>query len=261
MPVVTSLVSRFNRSNQARRREVRVWGGRFSGTSFDRLLYLYLHKGHVLGRHERALLERHIKPGMTVLDVGANLGLYTYTLSRLVGDAGQVCAFEPEPALFQCLERNCAANGLRNVRLFNAAVGDASGTATISHSPVNSGDNRVWGDAAGTGPSVRIVTLDEALGATRPDFIKMDVQGYELKALRGMTRILRDTPRLMVYLEFWPFGLRSVGDDPSSLLDLLTAESFALYSDDGVEKPIRDTAAFCAQLNGKAYGHVLAVRS
>ena len=256
-----SLVSKFNRSGHTWCRDVPVWGGRFSGTSFDRLLYLYLHKWRVLGGHETRLLRRHITPGMTVLDLGANIGFYTVFLSRLVGEHGRVFAFEPEPSLFACLERNCLVNAAGNVRLHRAAVGAESGTATISRSAVNSGDTRVWGTGHGDAASVRVVTVDEALGDVRPDFIKMDVQGYELKALRGMTRILANTPRLMIYLEFWPFGLRSVGDAPSALLDWLVAESFTLYADDGLERPIADRAAYCRTLDAKAYGHILAVRS
>lgn len=262
IPSLSTFASRLNRSGQAWRPDVRVWDGRFSGISFDRLLYLYLHKWHVLGRDEHALLARHVKPGMTVLDIGANIGLYTCLLSRLVGDTGRVVAFEPEPVLFGCLQRNCAANARQNVVLHKAAVGAASGTATLTRSAVNSGDNRVREGQAGAGDAVRMVTIDEVLGNVRPDFIKMDVQGYELHALRGMSRTLRDTRRLMIFLEFWPFGLRLAGEDPAALLDLLKAETFSISSDrSGAEQPIHDIPAFCREFQGKKFANVFAVRS
>jgi FkbM family methyltransferase len=243
---------------------VRVWGDRFSGVSFDRLLYLYLHKWGMLGAHEHALLTRYVKPGMTVLDIGANVGLYTCLLSRLVGDTGRVHAFEPEPALFACARRNCDVNGRRNVTLHQAAVGATAGTATLTRSAVNSGDNRIReGEASGdAGAAVRVVALDEILGDAKPDFIKMDVQGYERHVLRGMSGTLRDARRLIIYLEFWPFGLRQVGEDPAGLLAFLKAESFTLMSDKGgVERPIEDVAAFSSEFRGKAFANVLAVRA
>jgi FkbM family methyltransferase len=250
-----------NRTGQAWRPDVRVWGDRFSGVSFDRLLYLYLHKWGVLGAREHALLERYVRPGMTVVDIGANVGLYTCLLSRLVGETGRVYAFEPEPALFACARRNCDVNGRRNVVLHQAAVGAAGGIATLTRSAVNSGDNRVR-EGNASGDAVRVVALDDVLGDTRPNFIKMDVQGYERHVLRGMSGTLRNARRLIIYLEFWPFGLRQVGEDPAALLAQLEAESFTLTSDHGgIERPIEDVAAFSRAFRGKAFANVLAIRS
>src|SRR5258708_27788033 len=83
------------------KRTVRVWGLELRSVSFDRLLYLFLHRLGWMGREEKAFLEQRIRPGMHVVDVGANLGLYTLLLSRLVGESGTVVAFEPDPELFE----------------------------------------------------------------------------------------------------------------------------------------------------------------
>src|SRR5712692_8948348 len=81
--------------------------------------------------------------GSICLDVGANIGLHTVTMSELVGPAGQVFAFEPERHNYQLLEQNLRFNGLTNVILLQRAVSDHEGVVKISLSPVNYGDHRV----------------------------------------------------------------------------------------------------------------------
>jgi len=105
------------------RGECAFWGLRFTAASFERWLYLRLHRLGRMGREERATLEKIVRPGMTVLDVGGNIGLYTVLLSRLVGPAGRVISFEPDPALFALLRENCALNGCTNVEAHNLALG------------------------------------------------------------------------------------------------------------------------------------------
>lgn len=154
-----------------------VWGLRFAARTFERWLYLRLHRLGRMGGDERAALEKIVRPGMTVLDVGGNLGLYTVLLSRLVGPAGRVITFEPDPDLFALLQRNCAANACRNVEAHNLALGRERARLKLRRMILNSGDNTLG--AGGRGwfrqeVEIDVVSVDELLPGVRPDLVKID---------------------------------------------------------------------------------------
>lgn len=127
--------------------------------------------------------QRVLKPGDTVLDVGAHVGYYTLLSSVLVGRSGQVLAFEPNPRNFAYLERHIALNRLPNASALPAAVADQEGVARFE-----------FGKGSGTGHlatdgslQVRTVRLD-AICADRglaPNVVKVDVEGAELSVLEG----------------------------------------------------------------------------
>jgi FkbM family methyltransferase len=170
---------------------------------------------------------------MTVLDVGANLGLYSIFLARSVGPSGRVIAFEPDPDLLALLRDNCAANSVANVEAHNLALGAAPGRMVLSRLTLNSGDNHLGDEADSTFRrplEVEVAALDVLMGGLRPDLIKVDVQGWELKALRGMESVLRNAGQVGIYLEVCPKWLRRAGDGPGELFDYLQSLGFAVYS-------------------------------
>ncbi len=206
------------------RRAVRVWGSAVRPTTFDRWLYLWLNRMGVMGRSERAFLESWLRPGMRVADVGANVGLYTLLMARLVGPQGRVFAFEPEPGMAAALARSAEENGSLQVLVREAAVGDTPGTGILRQNPVNSGDGRMSRRPSGapqSGTTVPICTLDEALAGQRVDFVKMDIQGWESNALRGARELVRRSPAVGIYFEFWPSGLAAAGSTAAELKQIL----------------------------------------
>jgi FkbM family methyltransferase len=229
------------------RSECRVWGQRMACATFDRWLYLRLHRFGWMGRAERAALARLVRPGMSVVDVGSNLGLYTVLLSRLVGPSGRVQAYEPDPGLFALLQQNCARNGCANVSATNSALGSCRGRLTLCRLLVNSGDNHL-GSGGGRlfrrDVEVEVVPLDEIASGPAPDWVKIDVQGWELQVLRGMSRLLRQNPDTCVYFEYWPEGFRRAGYAAADLLAFLTDLNFRLHRADTLE-PL-DAAALAA---------------
>jgi FkbM family methyltransferase len=145
-----------------------------------------------------------VRPGMTVVDAGANIGQYTLFAAKRVGRAGTVLSFEPNPRTFAALQKNVAANGLEDiVRLFGSALSDVEGDFPLYVSPqeFNSGMASLRPYDAHPSPEIRalaaadpaIVTvrcrrLDDVLedtGITRIDVIKADVEGAELAVLAG----------------------------------------------------------------------------
>jgi FkbM family methyltransferase len=151
---------------------------------------------------QRACL-RHLRPGLTAYDVGANVGFYTLLFSRLVGDPGAVHAFEPLPRNVEYLERHVALNGAANVRIHPVAVGRSRGTAAFEPARHASMGRLVTSPSASTRP-VPVVCLDDVVyadGQPPPDLVKMDVEGGEADVLAGMRRLLAEKrPTLLVAL-------------------------------------------------------------
>jgi FkbM family methyltransferase len=146
------------------------------------------------------------------VDAGANIGIYSRFLSRYVGPSGTVHAFEPSPENFQRLR--AATRQFPNVKPIQAAVGERSGETKLYISDKLNVDHRTY-EADGNSRravSTEMVALDDYFKpGERVDLIKMDIQGYELHALRGANRVLVDNPDIQLLLEFWPYGLKQAG--------------------------------------------------
>ncbi len=159
----------------------------------QQLLYL-LGERHI---PERFLIRQLLKPGMRVVDVGANIGYYLLMFERGVGPEGFIDAFEPSPENLVELEMNIRRNQLDNVRLFRMALGCSAGKTGLK-AGMNSGIV-----AQGEGQfTTDMGALDDLL-EDRVDFVKIDVEGYEMNVLQGAEQtLIRWRPRL--FLEFHP---------------------------------------------------------
>jgi FkbM family methyltransferase len=213
------------------RRQASVENYTIQVPTFDRWLYAKLHAFRLMGGEERNFLSRHVTAGMTALDIGANIGLYSIFLAELVGGEGKVFGFEPDPSLFEAAVANSRENGKdRILTLQNLALGSQSGHGTLHRSSFNSGDNRMSASPTHKDSvAVRIERLDDVLPDVKIDFIKMDVQGWEAEVLRGMNRILTTNAALTIYFEYWPEGLRRAGEQLSSPIDILRQAGFAIF--------------------------------
>lgn len=184
---------------------------------------------------ETSLVQRELKEGDVVVDVGANIGYYTLIFARLVGESGKVYAFEPDPANFQLLKKNVQLNGYRNIVLERKAVADRTGRRRLYLAPHNKGDHRLYAPPENRPwVDVEAVALDDYFAARdeRIAFIKMDIQGAEGAALTGMRRLLERNPAARLVSEFWPSGLRLSGTDPGAYLEQLERLGFRLYNID-----------------------------
>jgi FkbM family methyltransferase len=187
-----------------------------------------------LGEYERettAAFLALLRPGMTVLDVGANVGYFTLLAARAVGPEGRVVAFEPVNENHELLCENVRLNGLENVTVERVALADrdATGRMFLYRKDVNSGMGSLMGLEANAAVEQRAVatcTLDAYLAGARidrVDVIKMDIQGGEGKALDGMRETLaRDAGPTLIW-ELNPLVLAEYGDSASRLVRLLEA--------------------------------------
>jgi len=181
-------------------------------------------------RAERLLLKRILSEGAVAVDAGANIGIYSQFLSGCVGPTGVVHSFEPSPENFRRLQS--ATRRLANVRLFQTALGECSGRSRLYLSDKLNVDHRTYAteeESRRTVP-IDITALDDYFKpGQRVDVIKMDIQGYELHALRGASRVMADNTAIKLLVEFWPYGLRQAGVRWSDLIANLKTHGMAIW--------------------------------
>lgn len=196
--------------------------------------------------------QRRLKPGAVFFDVGANIGLYAVPASQQVGPDGRVICFEAHPAIHAYLRRNLARNTGGNAVAENLAVGSRSGETRITFNAGNPGENHVarGGEA---GETVRIVALDDycaGAGIGRVDYMKIDVEGYEINVLRGAERLVAASPEILIQTEYEPVHLSRYGA-PSELGDLLAGWGFRPYRiawRDGAAIPLDSLAGYTGEI-------------
>jgi FkbM family methyltransferase len=164
------------------------------------------------------VMRRLLRPGDHFVDGGANIGYLTMIGAQCVSATGRVDAFEPQPDNRARLEANLQCNGLTGrVRVHAEALSDVAGTATIHRFAGDEGNHGMAslfaGDGAAASVSVEVPTvrLDDALIGTSPALIKLDVEGAESLAIRGMTGLLKSPRPPAVILEHNPETLRRAG--------------------------------------------------
>ena len=178
-------------------------------------------------RIELDLVERLAIDCRMVLDVGANIGIYSCVAAARMGTDSRVVAFEPVPANVEQLRRNVAQNGLNDrVRVIQVALGEATGQATL-HLATNSFNHSLAaGYVAANGESllVSVTSLDDYLStvddATPVDLIKIDTEGYDGYVLRGAVELLRKH-RPTLFVELAPRALANAGFSVEAFVDLI----------------------------------------
>lgn len=178
-----------------------------------------------------ALIQRHVRPGAICLDVGANIGASVLALAKAVGDTGRVHAFEPAPPNLKRLRLNLSLNPIleRRVTVHPVGLSDEPGRLFWRNEPGNPGN----GFLGATGEiEVTVATLDQQLdaaGVTRADFMKVDVEGMELKVFRGARRTL-ETLRPNLYFEALSrFGRATGGGVFSEIESYLRGLNYELF--------------------------------
>lgn len=191
---------------------------------------------------ETELVNKEVKKGNAVLDIGANIGYYTLIFAKLVGEDGKVFAFEPDPTNFALLKKNVEMNGYKNVMLVQKAVSNKTGKLKLYLCEDKPGDNRIY-NSHDRRKSIEIaaIRLDDYFGRhnLKIDFIKMDIQGAEGGAIQGMLNLLKKNKTVKIVTEFWPVGLKRFGIDPDEYLKLLIELGFKLYEINEQEKKIK----------------------
>jgi FkbM family methyltransferase len=197
--------------------------------------------GYHTEEYELSVFESQIKSNSVVLDIGANIGIYTLVAAR---HAQKVYSFEPDPANFLNLSKNIESNHYEDVVVkFNKAVSDKTGQAKFSSSSkktARGGFHLISKEESLNQECliVETVALDDFF-SDRPnkvDIIKMDIEGSEFEALKGMKNLINANKKVRLFLEFNPYALNRAGAGIVSLLDYLFSLGFELHRLDEIDK-------------------------
>ena len=196
-------------------------------------------------RHETetvAQLDKLAAPGMTMLDIGAHVGYYSCRYAKILGANGRIFAFEPHPRTFATLQHN--VGHLPQVTAVQLALAEQEGTAELHDYLMMSASGSLHYDeamaalqkaqthASDIAPridqrfaaqtfTVRTTPIDDFLaaqGIAQVDLVKMDIEGAEIGALRGMRRTIANSPNLVLVMEYNPQALKAFGHDPVAAL-------------------------------------------
>ncbi|MDT5269284.1 MAG: hypothetical protein QOH49_1470 [Acidobacteriota bacterium] len=190
-----------------------------------------------------AAINRLCRPGMTVVDIGANVGCHALRFGKLVGAAGRVVAFEPMTWARAKLVRNIELNGFSNITVEAVALSDSAGSREAYF-------RSSWQSGEESDPeslrrdTITFDTLDayaERNNISRVDLIKLDVDGHEFKVIRGGARTLA-AHRPLILIELGPHLLAGAGDDIAEMVEFLSSLGYKFFDEASFGK-FPDTAA------------------
>lgn len=211
----------------------------------------------------RVLRER-LPVGAGFVDAGAHLGYFSLVASRLLGPSGRVYAFEPDPHHFSYLVRNLQANACANTTAIPLALADRTTELRFFSQPGASGGSLHRNAAKSRVIRVRTTTLDEFLaeeGWPPIAMIKMDIEGGELFALRGMRETIQRNSGLTLIMEYSPLPMQAAGVDPLQLLRTLQEVGFTRLFAIGAELELirvpEDAGALLSKARRELYVNLL----
>lgn len=190
--------------------------------------------GDSFEKNQTSYIKSILKPGMTLLDVGANIGYYSIIASPILGDRGQIHAFEPVAQQYADLQANISRNNLKNIHAkklivseksgmmtINLGGDDNSGTASVAFAPSNNGRSE----------TVETVSLDEYVAKNRlkVDVIKVDVEGHELSVFKGARETLKQQKPILL-AEVKQFLFKRAGTSREELYSFLSELGYQAYA-------------------------------
>jgi FkbM family methyltransferase len=222
---------------------LRIAEGYLVVPSVDMAQVIHLGQGRLPEPGTVALMKRLLPVGGTLVDVGANLGLFTLVGGRTVGPLGRVIAIEPTRETADILRQTVRLNGLANfVEVHEVAAGVSTGEAELHIGPTSSFNSLISLEGERGTQIVRMASLDEIVGRAQVDFVKIDVEGWELAVLDGMSGLLARNPQLVIVLEYGPAHLMRAGitrDEWMSRLRAIGRRVYAVDEESGRLYPFR----------------------
>jgi FkbM family methyltransferase len=191
----------------------------------------------VYGELDTKIIRDNIKEGDIVIDVGANIGYYTLIFAQLVGASGKVFAFEPEPKNFEILKKNIEVNNYQNIIAEQKIVSDESGMVKlfiaeqgiVGHRIQQKTDSQKFIE-------VESIILDNYLKnlnlSEKINFIKIDVEGAEVKVLEGSKIMIEKSDQLKIFTEFNREDIKKYDYNPEYLLSFLIKNKFNFFLPD-----------------------------
>jgi FkbM family methyltransferase len=217
---------------------------------------------------EMRLIRSLARPGMRVLDIGANIGLYSVILGKSVGPSGRVWSFEPHPPTASYLRRNIEMNGLGNVTVVEQAVCEKAGTAEFhvfaegcdvynSLGAKSRPQEQLQAQSVISVPTTSLDDFCRKADITQVDLVKLDVEGAEERVLTGAEAILAASPNVIVVAEIYEASAAQCGCSSARLIRRMIQWGFeALAIDDrGGLTPIDSPETFNGYAMFRRNGH------
>jgi len=190
---------------------------------------LFVH--HDFEPNIRREILRILKPNDVYIDIGANIGFYALQASKTVGENGKVYAFEPSPPTRAALLRNIELNAAKNIAAIDFALSDSQGTAKFFLNKANNSGASSLNQSPDSGEVVEVslTTYDQFAdqeGLPTPSLIKIDVEGAEMKVLRGMKALLSRRAPPPIILEVSEWSLKQMGSSKDELFELMMGYNY-----------------------------------
>lgn len=189
-----------------------------------------------LGAFEKREIEtfrKSLKENMVVVDIGANIGLYSVIAGHRVGPNGKVFAYEPEEENFSILKKNIEINKRKNTTLLQTALSDKKESRFLYLAKDNKGHHSFAKDSSAITPiKITTDTLDaslEGFGSPLVDIIKIDIEGAEPLAIKGMSKTISRNPNIIIFTEIYPNAIRRLNHDPIEFLKLLNSHGLSIW--------------------------------
>ncbi len=190
-----------------------------------------------------------VKPSETIIEIGANIGYYTTLLSKLVGKNGHIFSYEANDEVYKMAKLSLEFNRLEeNVKLKNVAVSDHNGSvgfvsdsaSGLKFSTINIGEGHIKRDLdISVAKKIQCVSLDNDLPELKDvDWIRMDIEGSEVLALRGAKKIIKNSPNLKIVME-WDVSMMEKYGDVEKLIDQMHGYGFKFFKIPVENKPMQ----------------------
>ncbi len=218
---------------------------------------------------ETEIVKKHIKKGMVVLNIGAHIGYFTLLASKIVGEKGKVFAFEPVPENFGILQKNISLNNLKNIVPLQKAVSDKTGKQKLNLSSISCGmHSLIDTDLIKSHKQIEVdvVSLDDYFKNYKGkiDFILMDIEGAEEKAILGMLKLLKKNKDIKILVELLPTYLKDAGTSFENVIALIRKLKFKIYSINENDKkitPLKNVKSFLESNKEKLCDNFLLTRT
>jgi FkbM family methyltransferase len=169
----------------------------------------------------------YLKEGDIVYDVGANIGYFSLEFARLIGTTGKVLCFEPHPEIFEVLTNNVRRNGYKNIRLHNVACSESNSKQRLYFSSENEGNHKIIeNEKSSQSVDIQAVRLDSIITLNPPSLIKMDIEGAELLALKGIGDDFLAKSKVDFVIEYHPYEMSFFGVEGVELLDFFSHHGY-----------------------------------
>jgi len=222
---------------------IKIDGGlSLSGSIYHRGYLMSLRKG-VREAYMTELFKQALRPGQVVCDIRSYIGYYALLAAQHVGSSGKVFAFEPDPHNFAYLSLNVKTNHFENIVVtLQKAVSDKSGCFDFYIYEGDRSQSSLFEVQERTVRKIQVETiaLDDFLAEPMAvDVVKIDIEGGEIRALRGMKRLLNRSPRLTMFVECNPKALQRAGSSAKELLQILEDNGFRVLVIDEAAKSLQ----------------------